>query len=246
MINGLYSAGSAMEASARRHELISQNLAHANMPGYRRQEMRHACMEHSFDDAYRNAVQFHSMGTTSDEILTDFTQGIMERTGEPLDVALEGAGFFVVEGPAGPLYTRNGTFHVDADGQLLTADRLPVMGRDGAITFPGDVILSQVVIDAEGRIFHGNNEIGQLDIVDFNAPQRLSRSGITLFQAPADLPPQDSTATLIQGSRERANVSPIQEFVEMIAAQRQQEAAQKSMSLMIDSLGKHINVQGRG
>ncbi|HWL09046.1 MAG TPA: flagellar hook basal-body protein [Planctomicrobium sp.] len=245
MINGLYSAGTAMESSVRQHELIAQNLANAQMPGYRRQSIRHASMEHHFDDDLRNAVQFQAMGTSSQEIMTDFSSGVMEKTGHPFDVAIEGNGFFVIDGPSGPLYTRNGVFQVDSEGRIVTADNLPVQGKGGDITIPADTSTASIHIDGEGRVFAGNMEIGQLDIVSFADPNRLTRSGATLFEAPADMRPQESDAQILQGSRERANVTPVQELVEMIAAQRRQEAAQKSMSLLIESLGKHINVQGR-
>lgn len=245
MITGLYSAGSAMEASARQHELISQNLAHAQMPGYRRQSIRHATMEQQFHEDYRNSVNRQAMGTSSQEVMTDFSPGIMEKTGQPLDVALEGDGFFVVEGPNGPLYTRNGVFQLDPNGKLVTADYLPVQGKDGEISLPLDISMSAIHIDPQGRIFAENTEIAQLDIVTFNDPHKLVRFGTTLFQAPEGTVPQDADAQLIQGSRERSNVFAIQELVELIATQRRQEAAQKSMLLLTEAVGKHINLQGR-
>lgn len=247
MINGLYSAGTAMEASVRQHELIAQNLANAQMPGYRRQLIRHASMEHGFDDSFRDAVNYQAMGTSSGEIITDFSSGILEKTGQPFDIAIEGEGFFVVEGPNGPLYTRNGVFHLDGEGRLVTPEMLPVKGRGGEISIPPNTSMAAVTIDSEGRIFAGNTEVGQLDVVSFSDPQRLVRAGSTLFEAPADMPPREAEeAQLLQGSRERANVTAIQELVDMIAAQRRHEAAQKSMSLIVESVGKHINVQGRG
>ncbi len=244
MINGLYSAASAMAASARQHEVISQNLAHVQMPGYRRQSVHETSTEHGFDDHVKEAMSHHSMGTDSSKVVYDFSTGTLEQTGHPLDVALEGKGFFVIEGPNGPLYTRNGVFQIDSEGRLVTADLLPVASKGGDITFPPDVSPATIAIDKEGRISVKNVEIGQLAIVDFEEPQRLALHGVTLFEAPDDMPPKEIESNLVQGSRERSNVSPIQELVNLIAAQRRQEAAQKSMNLIQESVGKRINVQG--
>ncbi|SFI36563.1 flagellar hook-basal body protein [Planctomicrobium piriforme] len=244
MLSGLYSAGTAMDASARQHDLIAQNLAHAQMPGYRRQMVRHGSFESQYDDEMKSGVAFQALGTNSQDVMTDFTQGALEKTGHNLDVALQGQGFFVVEGPEGPLYTRNGVFQLDDEGRLVTADYLPVQGKGGSITLPPDVSAATIRINGEGKIYAGTTEVGQLDIVNFNDPQKLKLQGVTLYKAPDDMPPEDAEAECLQGTRERSNVSPIQELVDLIAAQRRQEAAQKSMSLLSESIGKHIGSQG--
>lgn len=245
MLNGLYSASSAMEAAGRRHEMISQNLAHAQMPGYRRQTVLHGSRESQFEDHLRSAVQYEAHGVTSDKVSTDFTAGPMERTNHPLDMAIQGDGFFVVNGPDGPLYTRNGTFQLNLEGQLVTADQLPVQGTSGDITLPPNTALSSLQVSPDGTIYANTTEVGRLQIVNFSDPQKLQQAGITLFAAPDDMPPHDVNATIFQNMRERSNVSPIQELVELIAAQRQQEAAQRSMTAISESVGKNINSQGR-
>jgi flagellar basal-body rod protein FlgF len=244
MISGLYSAASAMEASNRQHDLISQNLAHAQMPGYRRQTLVGDTMESTFDDSMKSAVNFQAFGTHSQQIITDFTPGMMEKTGHPLDIALQGEGFFVVQGPSGPLYTRNGVFQLDAQGKLVTSDLLPVAGRNGDIQLPPGTSLGNVLVNEDGRIFVGNIEVDQIRVVTFSDTQQLTQAGATLYEAPDDIPPQDHDGQLLQGSRERSNVSPIQEMIELIANQRRHEAAQRTLAAMSDSLGKHINHQG--
>jgi len=245
MLNGLYSAGSAMDAASRRHEVISQNLAHAQMPGYRRQAVMHSSRETQFDEALRDAVQFESHGVTSDRISTDFTPGTMERTGHPLDMAIQGSGFFVVQGPQGPLYTRNGAFQLDHEGRLVTSDQLAVQGTNGEIVLPPNTPISSLQVGSDGTLYANATEIGKLQIVNFSNPQDLEPQGITLYAAPSDMPPQEVAATVFQNMRERSNVSPIQELVDLIAAQRQQEAAQRSMIAISDAVSKNINAQGR-
>jgi len=245
MLMGLYSAGTAMNAAARRHEVISQNLAHAQMPGYRRQTVLHGTRESLFHDELQQALQFESQGVTSGRISTDFSIGTMEHTEHPLDMAIQGNGFFVVEGPNGPLYTRNGAFQLDREGRLVTADQLPVQGTSGELVLPPNATLSSLRVGLDGTIFAGATEVGKLQIVNFSDPQQLQQAGITLYAAPDEMPPTEVEATVMQNMRELSNVSPIQELVELIAAQRQHEAAQRSMMAMSESIGKNINVQGR-
>lgn len=244
MINGLYTAGTAMHAATRQHEIIAQNLAHAQMPGYRRQTVRHSPVETNFDDELRNAAAQDAQGTDSEQLLTDFTPGPLERTDHPLDVAIQGDGFFVVEGPDGPLYTRNGAFQLDESGQLVTMDHLPVQGRGGAITIPPGTSATSIHIAADGTIYAQGAAVGQLDIVNFSEPEALQLTGVTLFSAGPEAGVMPAEAQVLQGMRERSNVSPIQEMVDLINVQRRQEAAQRSMSMLGDSVGKHISAQG--
>jgi len=245
MLNGLYSAGSAMDAAARRHEVISQNLANAQMPGYRRQTVMHNSRESQFSDELRDAVQFEMSGVDSGSLTTDFTPGVMEQTGHPLDMAIQGDGFFVVEGPSGPLFTRNGTFQIDSEGRLVTADQLPVQGQSGEISVPPNIPVTSLRVGRDGAIYANATEIGKLQIVSFSDPQKLQTAGSTLYSSPEEMPPEDINGIVLQNMRERSNVSPIHELVELIAAQRQQEAAQRSMTAINESVGKNINVQGR-
>lgn len=245
MLNGLYSASSAMDAATRRHEVISQNLAHAQMPGYRRQTVMHSTRESHFEDSMREALQYELHGVTCDKTSTDFTPGTMERTDHPLDMAIQGDGFFVVNGPTGPLYTRNGAFQIDSEGRLVTGDQMAVQGTNGELMLPPNTSISSLRLGQDGTLFADSTEIGKLRIVNFSDPQKLESKGVTLYASPLDMPAHDIAATVFQNMRERSNVSPIQELVDMIAAQRQQEAAQRSMIAISEAVGKNVNAQGR-
>lgn len=244
MLNGLYSAATAMDAATREHEIIAQNLAHAQMPGYRRQSVRHGSFESHFDSELHDAVYRQSFGASAQQIVSDFAPGAMEHTGRSLDVALQGDGFFVIETAQGQLYTRNGAFTLDDSGRLVTADGQPVVGVNGPITAPSEITASQIEIALDGTVRAGDIPLGQLKVVRFEQPQKLQRVGVTVFAAPEGVEPQESTARVQQGSREKSNVSPVQELVLMIAAQRRHEAAQRSMSQINEAVQRHIDLRG--
>src|SRR5436190_2423888 len=120
MLRGLYSLASAMDVSATNHEVVAANLAHVNSPGYRRQAMQFESFvpQPSTGGASRpdNTIPSVRAGNT----YTSFESGPLQQTGNPLDVSVSGDGFFVFQGPRGPLYSRNGAFEIGAGGQLQT------------------------------------------------------------------------------------------------------------------------------
>lgn len=243
MITGVYSAMTAMDASASQHEVIAQNLAHAQMPGYRRIAVRHQSFEAALDEEQRAAYSRESMGTGDIDRVIDFTQGTMERTERTLDFAIHGDGFFVVDGPAGEtLYTRNGSFHLNGDGELVTAEGLTVRGENGIINVPPNVDVSSLALQSDGTIVAGDQQIGRLDLVRFQDTSVLERRGITLFEAPPEINPEQDGVTVVQGVRERSNVHVVHELVRLIAGMRQYEAAQKSLTNLTEVVKNHIEL----
>jgi len=159
-------------------------------------------------------------------IAVDFSQGPLETTGNPLDVALNGDGFFAVETPGGVEYTRQGSFSLNADGRLVTLEGLPVLGESGPITIDG----GQIAIDGDGTIVVDGDEVDRLRIVDFAKPYRLSRTEGARFRP--DDPNDGGTApgnpvTAVQGSVEVSNTDAITAMTEMIEVNRLYEAYQK-------------------
>lgn len=244
MLTGLYSAASAMNSAAQRHDVIAHNLAHAHHPGYRRLVPVEGTFESALigDAADPDAEPpLSTLGTSAAPDVVDFTPGPMIQTGRRLDVALHGDGFFVVEGPNGPLYTRNGTFELDSEGQLVTVDGLPVLGAKGPIKLPPDLVVENVVITSDGRLMSGIQEFGQLDVVMFEEPEVLQAAGISLFQAPDDVEPKKSDARVVQGYREGSNVSPVLEMVRMIDGMRQYEAAANALKSITEAVQQNLN-----
>jgi flagellar basal-body rod protein FlgF len=240
VISGMYSAASGMDAATARHELASKNIAFASQPGYRRTISQSDRFRAALDEASESEVESAAANDGS-SLEVDFTPGHMEHTGRTLDVALQGEGFFVIEGPTGPLYTRNGRFQLSPTGVLSSVDGLPVSGTSGEIRVQPGTSVDSLQIAADGRVSAGGKQLGQLEIVQFEDPSLLQRTGITLFAAPDGVDTENSTAAVVQGVVEQSNVQPITELVSLVVASRQYEAAQLALKSLHDAVGMNVN-----
>lgn len=186
------------------------------------------------------------------QVLTDTRPGSIRVTGQRLDLALAGDGFFEVETEAGPAYTRQGSFRVDARGRLVTAQGHPVMGRNGDIY----LTTQTPVIDAAGRITEPDATTGpsaadpgapiaQLRIVRFENPRVLERLGDGLVAAgPGMAVAQDGEAQIRQGALENANVSSMHEMVQLMETLRHFESMQKVAQGYDEMIGQAIRRLG--
>jgi flagellar basal-body rod protein FlgF len=156
----------------------------------------------------------------------DFSPGAMQHTGNPLDVAIDGKGYFVVQTPRGLRYTRNGAFSINAAGQLVTSTGDQVLGNAGPITFQGsdrDVIISVTgVVSARDGAGTQSSQRGVLQIASFDKSQKLQKDGASTFLAPPDLTPGPAPqgTRVVQGAVEKSNVRPILEMTRMIEITR--------------------------
>jgi len=170
-------------------------------------------------------------GTITAETSIDFSQGNLVRTDQPLDLALEGKGFFVVETPDGPVYTRAGTFHVNHLGRLVDAAGRGVAGEGGPITVPNTVGFTETSVSPEGRVYAAGADIGKLRMVTFEDESALSSVGEGNYQAPTSAAPQPATkATVHQGFREASNVNVVEALVGLITVTRLYEANIKAIA----------------
>ena len=243
MISGLYSSATAIDVATAKHEVIAQNLAHLSVTGYRKNVVVNTTFEAALDEDQQSSFSRSALGSGTGSIRKDFAQGPIQSTGNRLDVALIGEGFFTVKGETGPLYTRNGAFQVNGEGLLVTADGLEVQGTQGEIRIPPESSVADMVISPSGEVMFGEQSVGQLQFVQFNEPEKLVVEGATLFSAPADVVPAPAQPKVQQGAREGANVEPMHELVNMITAMRQYEAAQRSMSALASVVERHIDLQ---
>lgn len=243
MNSGMYSALSGNLAAMKRLDIISNNLANVNTPGYKKDKM-------TFESMLAGPVNPPAVpqGMTADPILQkeniyiDHVAGPVSQTGNPLDLFIEGDGFFVIQTPAGEAYTRQGNFSRAADGTLVTADGFPVMGQGGAIRIQG----SQIDIDAKGVVTVDGIPSGTISIVDFPKPYNLTKTGSARFiPADAQVTPQPSTAGVRQGNLEGSNVETITEMVQMIETSRYFEACSKVIKGFDDMAAKAVNELGR-
>ncbi|MEZ5940741.1 MAG: flagellar hook basal-body protein [Planctomycetaceae bacterium] len=237
MLPGIYSAANGMDAAQRQQEIIARNLAHAQMPGFRR-------LVPYFDSASDDVSASDFAGSKSNNQAIDFTPGGLMQTGAPLDFAISGDGFFTIEGPNGPLFTRNGVFQISPEGQLVTTDGLPVAAEQGVITFPQNADLSKLAVGQDGRLSLNNIPLGKLKLVSVANPQNFELVGATLMALPDGDSVLPMEGTLLQGVREQSNVHPVQELVTMIAAMRQHEAAQRSMTALSRAVERHQDLSG--
>jgi flagellar basal-body rod protein FlgF len=165
---------------------------------------------------------------------TDFSQGVLAPTGNPLDVALSGKGFFTVNGPAGPLYTRNGSFQLSPSGQLTTSEGYAVRDTNG------QPIQTQsqdpLEITPDGSITQSGQTIGQLQVVNFQDPSTLQKMGNSYFlpSDPKNVPTAAADTTVVQGKTENSNVAPAESAVRLVGLMRQFEMLQKAITITSD------------
>lgn len=242
MLTGLSDAAAGMTASRQAYELISENLAHLSVPGYRRHEIS---MEAVLDEQTSTERQ-HLSGPQIAETATDFTSGPLQYTTNPTDVAVLGEGFFAVRGPNGEeLYTRNGAFSLNGEGQLVTQAGMPVLGGSGPISLGTDASTQTLEIDASGNVTVGAQSVGKLKLVTFADTSLLRRVGSTLFGAAPNQAPTTEGVSIQQGVREMANVSAVTELVSLVTAMRHYEAAQRAMKAINEAI-QHNTTPGNG
>lgn len=240
MIQGLYSAATAMNCAAQVQDLLAENLAHANVPGYRR---RAASIE-TFEGTLNQATtgQPNLRGSQLSASYDDFGPGPVESTGNPLDLAANGDTFFVLDGPTGPVYTRNGVFHLNAEGQLESSGGLRVRGEGGAIAIPPEA--DKITFTRDGVISANGEEVGRLQLVQIPSSAGMRRVGTTLFEGKSPSSQAEPGADLIaQGYREGSNVQVVQEMVLMMAGLRHYEASQRALRGLAEAVGLNTRPQ---
>ena len=226
-----------MAGLARQYRVITHNLANANTTGFKRQIS-------SMSQSTGGTSASGGAGSITDRISVDFGQGRLVHTGRALDFALEGDNcFFVVETPQGPLYTRNGVFRANAQGQLVDAAGRMVGGKAGPIVIPPSVGVTGINVARDGRISGGGQTIGKLRIVEFEEPAQLTRAGGVAFRAPTRLAPKPAAnAVVYQGFQEGSNVVAVEELVDLITLSRLYEANFKTIQTQDDRMKSIIQV----
>jgi len=230
----------SLDSLTREFDTIAHNLANVSTTGYKRR-----C--HSFGDAL--ASQGGTEGTSdggeaSGPSLFDFSQGTLKETGRTLDVGLYGKGFFVIETPEGPLYTRHGVFRTNQNGQIVDVEGRVVGGAGGPLAIPVETDISQVTIGYDGRVSAGGEEVGQFQIVDFPEKEdQLVAVGLNCFRVPEDVAPTAVEDIVVrQGCQESSNVEMIDELVSMIMVTRTYEANVKLVNVKKDTTNSVIGV----
>jgi len=210
----------------RQMDVVANNVANVNTSGYKadkslfQEYLKSGAHEDNFVGADRVVSYVQDRGT-----FKDFTQGATEQTKNPLDVAVDGGGFLVVQTPAGERYTRDGGLQINNQGQLVTAAGNPVLGNSGPIVFqPTDHDVS-IAADGNITVLEGINRIdsvrGKLRLVSFAQAQALLKDGSNLYSAGGGAAAQPDTASKVkQGFIEKSNVNSVLEMSRMIEVTR--------------------------
>jgi len=220
---------------------ITHNLANVSTAGYKR---RCNAFSKSLED-YPLGTQEFIPGEIGLESALDFSQGSIVETGRPLDFALYGKGFFVIETPQGAFYTRNGTFFTNHNGQIVDSEGRIVAGQAGAITIPNNVALSDVHVASDGSISAGGVAIGKFNLVDFGDDQeKLVPVGSSCFQMTDENVRAGAADNVVvkQGYRESSNVKIVEELVDMIMVSRLYEANMKLVTANKDTSESILSV----
>ncbi len=224
-------AASGLRARMESLEMLANNLANQATDGFKADREFYSLYISAEAAAALNSGEssYSAVLPVIERHWTDFSQGSLKPTNNPLDLALSGPGFFAVNGPSGPLYTRNGNFRIAGAGVLATAEGFPLRGTDGnPITVSAGV---PIEVAADGTVTQGGQVIGQLEIVDFADRSLLVKRGKNYFEAPAGAARVAAQAEVRQGKLESSNVSAAEGAVRLVSVLRQFEMLEKAVTI---------------
>lgn len=258
MIRGLYTAVSGMITQGAKQEVITNNLANADTVGFKSDNL----LIKKFDDVLienydkisgnknvRNVIGSMSFGSAIDGTSTSFTQGLISQTDSPTDFAVDGRGFFSINskdenGNPQLMYTRDGNFHVDNNGFLVTSSGDNVMGTNLKTkeVEPIKVNNSKIVSDTNNNISLDGKLSYKLNMVDFDNYATLRKSGDNLYIG--GTPNNNQNIAVKQNSLEKSNVNVTNEIINMMTVMRSYESNQKVIASIDETLGKAVNEVG--
>ncbi len=235
MDKSIFVALSGAVTQEKRLNILSENLANVNTPGFKRRQLLFEATV-----AKSGAPRYFC---ESKQVSTDMSQGFLKGSGRDLDLAIRGNGFFEVDTPDGIRYTRNGTFMVSKDGSLVTSEGYAVLGESGKITLKG----STVVVSADGSISESKGTVGKLNIVNFENPELLVREG-NYYSVPGPWvkdAPVDELTEVLQGNLEVSNVNAVKAMTTMIECMRSYESQAKMIQTIDEITRKAIDEVGK-
>ncbi|MCK5237627.1 MAG: flagellar basal-body rod protein FlgF [Deltaproteobacteria bacterium] len=243
MDRGIYMGVAGGIVQSKTLDIITSNLAGSNVAGFKK-DLPVFNVQFLSQLAPSSQVGGGSKAFVNiDEVATNFSQGVLTRTGNPVDVAISGDGFFVVEGNNERLYTRRGDFTIDAGGFLATKGGNRVFGDGGPIALGA----GEIVISEDGTVTVNGENTGQLSVVTFPEPYAIRKVSGGLFAPTGEGSNEvaSENATILQGRLESSNVSAVKEMVAMINALRAYESHMKLIKGFDDITGQAIKMANR-
>ena len=244
MIKGIYSSGAGMQPRMARLEVLANNIANVNTTGFKKDNL--------FIQAMSNAGQSQATGEgelkgLDGKQFTDFTEGSFLQTKNPLDVAIQGRGFFAVETPQGIRYTRNGNFTLAVDGTVINGQGYPVLGTSGKIQIPQPQKMSEttISINEHGDISVGNVQLGRLRVADFENLNQLKKAGESMFVTEGEekqVNTDGHDVIVRQGYLEESNVEGIHEMIQLVELTRSFETDQRTLQAQDATLERAMDI----
>lgn len=248
MENAILVGLSKQVATRRELDIVANNLANINTTGYKSDKL--------LFEEYMMPVAKHENFRFSDRKLSfvqdhksyhDLSEGEVQVTDNPLDLRIQGDGYFVINTPEGERYTRNGAFQINPDGAIVTNEGFEVQGEGGTITLDNGI--TDIVITPEGEITTNEGAIGQFRVVRFETPENLNKISGTMFKTTEDPLPIDERTSIQQGMLEKSNVQPITQMVALVevnrAYTRLNDMLKQASDLRKDAIGQLGNAQLR-
>lgn len=231
-----------------RLDAVTENLANANNPGYRRLQVTGKIFDAVLGNYMAGQPKHWTEGLRYDPVSVDFTEGPLKITERPLDFAINGSGFFTVRDPDRDktYYTRSGHFKLDSEQRLINADGFHLQGENGEIVLPNVEDLDLVQVGRDGALTVDGMLIDNLVMAHFEDPQKLDRIGTTLFATNNETEPQEfpEESSVVGGMLEMSNASVVEEMAELISVTRAYEACQRMLRTEDDVEGKMIQQLG--
>ena len=241
-------AASGLRARMEALDILSNNLANANTGCFK--------LDREFYSLYQGERTQAGNGQTPATLpviqkgWTDFQQGLISPTGNSVDLALSGKGFFAVDGTSGPMYTRNGAFKLSPTGVLTTIDGYPVRGvspPDQPAKKIQAVSQNPIHISSDGTVQQDGQTLGQIQVVDFADRSVLSKAGSTYYRVadPKITGKPAAEVTVEQGKIENSNVAPAESAVRLVDLMRQYEMLQKAVTVAAEMNKQSIDQVAR-
>jgi flagellar basal-body rod protein FlgF len=229
--SGIWVAASGASAQMTALDATANNLANATTPGYKAEQA--VFQEHLATALLGGKARTEMRYASVAEVSPDLRSGPLHVTQRPLDVAIDGEGYFTVQTPRGERYTRAGAFQVGPGSTLVTAQGYPVLGAGGPITLPAEGASPEIGQDGVVRV--NGEEVGQLQVVNFDEPRALQKDGDQLFKAlPQAGEPLPALVQLQGGALELPNVSIVKGMTDLVSATRAFEALERAVEAYSD------------